>query len=65
MTEIEEVKEEEIKKEEEKKPKDLKEIMERYATAQSELVEVIITMFVKLDVVEKKLENPLLQKLLN
>jgi archaellum component FlaC len=60
MSEIEEVE----KVEEEKKPKDLKDIMERYGAAQNELIEVLVTMFVKLDTVEKKLSNPLLSKLL-
>ena len=63
MGDIEEVKEEEPKPEV-KEPKELKDILERYGASQTELIEVLVTLFVKMDAVEKKLDSPLLKKLL-
>jgi hypothetical protein len=66
MSSIEELKEVvEEEKVEEQKPKDLKDIMDRYGASQSELMEVVVTMFLKLDTIEKKLATPLLAKLLS
>lgn len=57
MTEIEEVKEE-------KEPKKLEDILKRYGESQKELMEVLVTLFVRLETAEKKLASPLLSKLL-
>ena len=57
-----EIKEVEEKKEE---PKMLEDIVKRYLESQKELMDVMVTLFVKMDVAEKKLASPLLNKLLD
>lgn len=59
MSEIEEVKEDQ-----KQEPKLLEDILKRHVDSQKEMMDVLVTLFVRLEAVEKKLSNPLLAKLL-
>lgn len=58
MTEIEEV---DVEKQE---PKMLEDILKRYGESQKEIMDVLVTLFVRLETAEKKLASPLLAKLI-
>jgi hypothetical protein len=60
MAEIEEEVKEEVKE-----PKKLEDIIKRYGDSQNEMMHVLVNIFVKLETLEKKLDSPILNKLLN
>jgi hypothetical protein len=62
MGDIEEIKE---VKEEQKEVKKLDDILKRYAESQNEIMGVLAALLVRLEVVEKKLSNPILTKLID